>query len=59
MFEIEPVVGPSPFAEFSNVVLTPHNAPGTRDIMQQKFQQMLANAKRFFGGETLADKIDL
>ncbi|MEQ8396891.1 2-hydroxyacid dehydrogenase [Thalassobaculum sp.] len=59
VFEIEPVVGPSPFAEFRNVVLTPHNAPGTRDIMQQKFQQMFANAKRFFSGESLADKIDL
>src|SRR3546814_12865147 len=32
VFEVEPVAGPSPFAGFRNVVLTPHNAPGTRDI---------------------------
>ena len=59
VFEIEPVVGPSPFAGFRNVVLTPHNAPGTRDIMHRKFRQMFANADRFFRGEALEDKIDL
>ncbi len=59
VFEIEPVVGPSPFAGFRNVVLTPHNAPGTRDIMNRKFRQMFANAERFFRGEALEDKIDL
>src|SRR3546814_2849038 len=36
VFEVEPVAGPSPFAGFRNVVLTPHNAPGTRDIMHRK-----------------------
>ena len=59
VFEIEPVVGPSPFAGFRNVVLTPHNAPGTRDIMHRKFRQMFANARRFFGGDSLDDKVDL
>jgi len=59
VFEVEPVRGPSPFAGFRNVVLTPHNAPGTRDIMHRKFRQMFANADRFFRGEALEDKIDL
>jgi len=59
VFEIEPVVGPSPFGEFRNVVLTPHNAPGTRDIMHRKFREMFANADRFFRGESLEDKIEL
>lgn len=58
VFEVEPVVGPSPFAGFRNVVLTPHNAPGTRDIMHRKFRQMFANADRFFRGESLEDKVD-
>ena len=59
VFEIEPVVGPSPFAPFRNVVLTPHNAPGTRDIMHRKFREMFANAARFFRGDSLEDKVDL
>ncbi|SDG42936.1 2-hydroxyacid dehydrogenase [Thalassobaculum litoreum] len=59
VFEIEPVVGPSPFAKFRNVVLTPHNAPGTQDIMRRKFREMFANAVRFAGGESLENKIDL
>lgn len=59
VFEIEPVPGRSPFGEFRNVVLTPHNAPGTRDIMHRKFHDMFANAVRFFGGDALVDKVDL
>lgn len=59
VFEVEPVVGPSPFAGFRNVVLTPHNAPGTRDIMHRKFRQMFANADRFFRGDALEDKVEL
>lgn len=59
VFEIEPVVGPSPFAGFRNVVLTPHNAPGTQDIMRRKFREMFANATRFAEGENLENKIDL
>lgn len=59
VFEIEPVDGPSPFAEFRNVVLTPHNAPGTQDIMRRKFREMFENARRFAAGEALENKIDL
>lgn len=59
VFEIEPVVGPSPFAGFRNVVLTPHNAPGTQDIMRRKFKEMFENAVRFAKGESLENKIDL
>ena len=59
VFEIEPVMGPSVFAEFRNVVLTPHNAPGTRDIMQRKFRDVFANAVRFREGDSLQDRIEL
>lgn len=59
VFEIEPVTGPSPFAEFRNVVLTPHNAPGTQDIMRRKFREMFENAVRFNAGDSLENKIDL
>ena len=59
VFEVEPVTGPSPFAAFDNVVLTPHNAPGTRDIMRRKFRAMFANAVRYRDGESLQDKVDL
>lgn len=59
VFEIEPVEGPSPFAGFRNVVLTPHNAPGTQDIMRRKFREMFENVVRFTGGENLENKIDL
>ena len=50
VFEIEPVAGPSPFRNFDNVVLTPHNAPGTRDVMIGKFRDVFDNADRFFVG---------
>lgn len=59
VFEVEPLDGPSIFAEFPNVVLTPHNAPGTRDIMQRKFRDVFANALRFRDGESLHDRIEL
>jgi len=59
VFEIEPLAGPSPFAEFDNVVLTPHNAPGTRDVMIGKFRDIFDNADRFFAGDRLVDKVEL
>jgi phosphoglycerate dehydrogenase-like enzyme len=59
VFEVEPIAGPSPFAAFHNVVLTPHNAPGTRDVMHGKFRDMFDNADRFFRGEHLIEKVDL
>ncbi|NQW11935.1 MAG: 3-phosphoglycerate dehydrogenase [Alphaproteobacteria bacterium] len=59
VFEVEPVAGPSIFAEFPNVVLTPHNAPGTRDIMRRKFRDVFANAVRFRDGDNLHDRVEL
>ncbi len=59
VFEIEPPVAPNRFAEFSNVVLTPHHAPGTRDTMIIKFQEIFANADRFFKGERMENEISL
>jgi phosphoglycerate dehydrogenase-like enzyme len=59
VFEIEPLPAPNPFAEFPNVVLTPHHAPGTRDTMLIKFSEIFANADRFFGGDRMENEISL
>ena len=59
VFEVEPPQGPSPFAPFANVVLTPHHGPGTRDTMLIKFREIAANADRFFSGERLLNEISL
>lgn len=59
VFEIEPLPAPNPFAEFPNVVLTPHHAPGTRDTMLIKFSEIFANADRFFAGERMENEISL
>jgi len=59
VFEVEPLPAPNPFAEFPNVVLTPHHAPGTRDTMLIKFSEIFANADRFFGGERMENEISL
>lgn len=59
VFEVEPPAIPNPFADFANVVLTPHHAPGTRDTMLVKFKEIFANADRFFSGERMENEISL
>ena len=59
VFEVEPPAAPNPFADFANVVLTPHHAPGTRDTMIVKFKEIFANADRFFNGERMENEISL
>ena len=59
VFEEEPPAAPNPFADFANVVLTPHHAPGTRDTMIVKFKEIFANADRFFNGERMENEISL
>ena len=59
VFEVETTATPNPFADFANVVLTPHHAPGTRDTMLVKFKEIFANADRFFSGERMENEISL
>ena len=59
VFEVEPPATPNPFADFANVVLTPHHAPGTRDTMLVKFKEIFANADRFFSGDRMENEISL
>ena len=59
VFEKEPPPNPNPFADFENVVLTPHHAPGTRDTMMIKFREIFANADRFFSGDRMENEISL
>ena len=59
VFETEPPPNPNPFADFENVVLTPHHAPGTRDTMMIKFREIFANADRFFSGDRMENEISL
>ena len=59
VFEIEPPPKPNPLADFENVVLTPHHAPGTRDTMMIKFREIFANADRFFSGDRMENEVSL
>lgn len=57
VFETEPLKIPSPLTEFHNVVLTPHHAPGTRDIMKMKAAQIWKNIDKFHRGEPVDDMV--
>lgn len=57
VFEHEPLKTPSPLTDFHNVVLTPHHAPGTRDIMKMKAAQVWKNIEKFHRGEPVEDMI--
>jgi len=59
VFEVEPPAQPTPFADFHNVVLTPHMAPGTREGMAAKMVDVCANIDRFFRGQALVDAVRL
>ncbi len=59
VFEVEPPPHPTPFAQFRNVVLTPHNAPGTQDAMRMKMADIFSNVQRFYGAEPLVDRVPL
>jgi len=58
-FEVEPPPHPMPLARFRNVVLTPHNAPGTIEAMKLKMADIFANIERFRRGEALVDRVEL
>ncbi|MBM3546574.1 MAG: 3-phosphoglycerate dehydrogenase [Alphaproteobacteria bacterium] len=58
-YEVEPPPGVTPLAQFRNVVLTPHHAPGTIEAMKLKMDDIFANIDRFRRGEALVDRIEL
>ncbi|MBT5265741.1 MAG: 3-phosphoglycerate dehydrogenase [Rhodospirillaceae bacterium] len=58
VFEVEPPVHPTPFAEFPNVVMTAHHAPGTRDTMEMKFKTIFENLRRFEAGDEMTNTVD-
>ena len=55
VFEQEPPQHPMPLAEFHNVVMTPHIAPGTVDAMHMKLHDVFANVQRLYAGEAVAE----
>ena len=59
VLEIEPPPEPTPLGRFRNVILTPHNAPGTVEAMKLKMVDIFANIERFRNGEPLVDRIEL
>jgi phosphoglycerate dehydrogenase-like enzyme len=44
---------------FSNVVLKPHIAAGSRDAFHTKMSAVFANIERFYRGEKLINRIEL
>lgn len=57
VYEEEPVRAGHPFAQFPNVVLTPHIAAATRDTFAAKMQGVFANISRFYAGVPLQDQV--
>ncbi len=57
VFAVEPPPSPTPFAAFHNTVLTPHNAPGTADIMLMKMEEIWSELSLFFAGEAMRNEI--
>jgi phosphoglycerate dehydrogenase-like enzyme len=57
VFESEPVSPQNPLCRFSNVVLTPHIAAGTRDALVTKMRALFANVERFYRGEPLHHRV--
>jgi len=59
VYEEEPPRLDNPLLGFSNVVLTPHIAGGTRDAFQTKMTAIFENIIRFFDGQPLKNEVKL
>ena len=57
VFETEPLPRDNPLLSFTNVILTPHIAAGTRDALRTKMEAVFANLLRFTKGEALANAV--
>jgi phosphoglycerate dehydrogenase-like enzyme len=55
----EPTPATHPLFRFSNAVLTPHIAAGSRDALHTKMSAVFANIERFYHGEKLLNRIEL
>lgn len=59
VYEPEPLPAGHPLYAVPNVTLTPHTAAGTRDTMEIKMRDAMANIVRFFDGGALKDEVVL
>jgi len=57
VFQQEPLPPGHPLTQLDNVVLTPHSAPGTREIQIEKARASIANMLRVLRGEPLRNQV--
>lgn len=59
VFETEPPAHPIRFSGYRNVVVTPHNAGGTRDLLQMRFRAIWDNISKFHRDEPINHMVSL
>ena len=59
VFEKEPPAPSDPLLALRSVVATPHISAGTRDALVTKMRSLFANVRRFYAGESLANRVGL
>jgi len=57
VFAVEPPPAPMALASLHNVVLTPHHAAGTADIMRMKMEEIWTEIAAFFDAKTTPNRV--